>query len=127
MALPWLSLELRQGAHPWLHPDAIARLTDDPLVIRKIKPGTYEGLVALVDAASKPPTTSLPPTLVLHGDLDTTILRGAIEDLVKALRPGVRLRTYAERHHRLLQEHDSEQVFADCLAWMNADRGSVAA
>jgi acylglycerol lipase len=118
LALPWLVVALRRGARPWLEPGEAARLADDPLILRHISVGTYDGLIELATQASIDPATSLPPTLLLYGELDATIPRVAIDDLAGRL-DGVTVKLYPERHHLLLHETGADAVFADCLAWLD--------
>lgn len=121
LALPWLAVELRRGGRPWLDPSEAARLADDPLILRELSVGTYEGLVDLATMASSAARGSLPPTLLLYGELDGTIPRRAIDDLARSLddeRDEVRY--YPDRHHLLLHEADVEELFQDCLKWLDA-------
>ena len=123
LALPWLAIELRRGGRPWLDPSEAARLADDPLILRELSVGTYEGLVDLATMASDAARGALPPTLLLYGELDGTIPRRAIDDLAHALddeRDDVRY--YTDRHHMLLHEADIEPLLQDCLNWINAHR-----
>lgn len=117
LALPWLAVALRRGARPWLEPGEAARLADDPLILRHISVGSYDGLIELADQASADPVADLPPTLLLYGELDATIPRVAIDDLAPRLEGATTIR-YAERHHLLLHEVDAAGVFEDCLAWI---------
>jgi acylglycerol lipase len=118
LALPWLAVALRRGARPWLEPGEAARLADDPLILRHISLGTYDGLIELATQASIDPATPLPPTLLLYGELDATIPKVAIDDLAGRL-DGVTVKLYPERHHLLLHETTADAVFADCLAWLD--------
>jgi alpha-beta hydrolase superfamily lysophospholipase len=117
LALPWLAVALRRGARPWLDPGEAARLADDPLILRHISVGSYDGLIELADQASADPVADLPPTLLLYGELDATIPRVAIDDLAARLEDATTIR-YPERHHLLLHEADAAEVFEDCLAWL---------
>jgi len=118
LALPWLAVELRRGGKPWFDPGEAERLADDPLILRDLRVGTYDGLVELASLASEPPEAELPPTLLLYGGLDRTIPRRAIDDLVLTLGDKVTLRVYPEAHHLLLHEKTATDVCADCLAWL---------
>jgi alpha-beta hydrolase superfamily lysophospholipase len=119
LALPWLAVELRRGARPWLDAEEALRLAEDPLILRRLSVGTYDGLVELATLASALPKSKLPPTLLLHGELDRTIPRAAINELIARLAGGLSHRHYPERHHLLLHEHGTEQVVQDCLAWLS--------
>ncbi len=126
LALPWLAIELRRGGRPWLAPEESARLADDPLILRELSVGTYDGLIELANLASAEPEAPLPPTLLLYGELDRTISRQAIDELAERLDERGALRLYPERHHLLLHEVNTEQVFADCLTWLLPARGRAA-
>jgi alpha-beta hydrolase superfamily lysophospholipase len=117
LALPWLAVALRRGARPWLDPGEAARLADDPLILRQISVGAYDGLIELANQASVDPAVAMQPTLLLYGELDATIPRVAIDDL--ALRhDNLTTRLYPGRHHLLLHEKGAEAVLEDCLAWL---------
>jgi acylglycerol lipase len=118
LALPWLAVELRRGGRPWLDPEESARLADDPLILRQLSVGTYDGLIELATRATADDAGALPPTLLLYGELDATIPRVAIDDLALGLGDCCTLRIYPERHHLLLHEADAEAVFVDCLGWL---------
>ena len=119
LALPWLAIELRRGGRPWLEPGEAARLADDPLILRELSIGTYEGLIDLATIASAATRGDLPPTLLLYGELDGTIPRRAIDDLARALDDRDDIRYYPDRHHLLLHEADADAIFADCLNWLD--------
>jgi alpha-beta hydrolase superfamily lysophospholipase len=118
LALPWLAVALRRGSQPWLDPGEAARLADDPLILRQISLGAYDGLIELADQASADPTAEMPPALLLYGELDATIPRVAIDDLARRL-DDVTCRRYPEQHHLLLHETGAHAVLADCLAWLD--------
>ena len=120
LALPWLAVELRRGGRPWLAAEEAARFADDPLILRELSVGTYDGLIELADMASFEAGAELPPTLVLYGELDGTIRRQAIDELMERLGARGTLRLYPARHHHVLHETPREAVFADCLDWLTA-------
>jgi acylglycerol lipase len=117
LALPWLAIALRRGARPWLDPGEAARLADDPLILREISVGAYDGLIELANQASADPAVAMQPTLLLYGELDVTIPRVAIDDLALRL-DNVTTRLYPEHHHLLLHEKGADVVLEDCLAWL---------
>ena len=57
---------------------------------------------------------------MLYGELDGTIRRQAIDELMERLGARGTLRLYPEHHHLLLHETTREAVFADCLNWLNS-------
>jgi acylglycerol lipase len=124
LALPWLAVELRRGGRPWLDPEESRRLADDPLILRQLSVGTYDGLIELANRATTSIGSTLPPTLLLYGELDGTIPRVAVDDLAARLGERCTLRLYPERYHLLLHEADADLVFADCLAWLQGGLGS---
>ncbi|MGH6915257.1 MAG: alpha/beta hydrolase, partial [Geminicoccales bacterium] len=93
-------------------------LAADPLILRELSVGTYEGLIELATLASAHPAVDLPPTLVLHGALDRTIPRAPIDHLIARLGTRATSRLYPEGHHLLLHEGIAEQVLGDCLEWL---------
>jgi alpha-beta hydrolase superfamily lysophospholipase len=122
LALPWLRVELRRGGRPWLDPEESRRLAEDPLILRHLRVGTYEGLIELAGRADSVRRARLPPTLLLYGELDGTILRAGIDNLALRLGHCCTLRTYPERHHLLLHERDADEVFGACLQWLRSVR-----
>jgi alpha-beta hydrolase superfamily lysophospholipase len=118
--LPWFAREVEQGGQPWLQPAAVERLAHDPRVLRRLDTATHPGLVELMRVASALPKAPMPPTLVVRGELDTTISDVAVRDLmVKLGGTGVQ-RTYPECHHLILQSREYELVLQDCLDWLIA-------
>jgi alpha-beta hydrolase superfamily lysophospholipase len=122
LALPWLRVELRRGRRPWLDPGESRRLAEDPLILPHLSVGTYEGLIDLASRAEVVTPARLPPTLLLYGELDRTIMRAGIDDLALRLGDRCTLRTYPERHHLLLHERDADEVFGACLEWLRSVR-----
>jgi alpha-beta hydrolase superfamily lysophospholipase len=119
LALPWLRVELRRGGRPWLDREESTRLAEDPLILRHLSVGTYDGLIELANLATLVNPARVPPTLLLYGELDGTIPRAGIDDLARRLGDRCTLRTYPERHHLLLHERGADEVFADCLRWLS--------
>lgn len=126
LALPWLAVELRRGAQPWLEPSEAARLADDPLVLRELSVGTYEGLIELASMASAELPETWPPTLLQYGELDGTIPRVAIDHLIQRLDDRASVRLYPDHHHLLLHEVAAKTVFVDCLDWLETSVGDAA-
>jgi len=117
-ALPWFAREIEQGGQPWLQPAAIQRLANDPRILRRLDTATHPGLVELMQMASALPKAPMPPTLVVRGELDTTINDVAIRDLMLKLgQTGVQ-RTYPDRHHLMLQSQELEAILQDTLDWL---------
>jgi acylglycerol lipase len=121
LALPWLAIELRRGGRPWLDPEESSRLADDPLILRHLSVGTFDGLIELANRATADIDRDMPATLLLYGELDGTIPRAAIDDLALGLGDRCTLCLYPERHHLLLHEAGADEVFADCLRWLRQE------
>lgn len=117
-ALPWFVEEIERGAQPWLQPAAVERLAHDPRVLRRIDTESHQGLVELMEMASALPKAPMPPTLVVRGDLDTTVAEPAIRDLMLKLGGTGVHHTYPDRHNLILQGQDHEIVLKGCLDWL---------
>lgn len=118
LALPWLSVEVEQGGRPWLLPGEAKRFAEDPLIIRELSAGTYEGLIELANRAIDVSRAKTRPALVLHGGLDTALPRQVVDVLMSRLGASATLETYPERHHLLLHERGIEEVVDDILRWL---------
>ena len=66
-------MELRRGGRPSLDPEESRRFAEDPLILRHLSVGTYDSLIELANLATLADPARLPPTLLLYGELDTTI------------------------------------------------------
>jgi alpha-beta hydrolase superfamily lysophospholipase len=120
LALPWLRVELRRGGRPWLDPEESRRLAEDPLILRRLSVGTCDDLIELANRATVVTPARLPPTLLLYGELDSTIPRAGIDDLALSLGARCTLRVFPERHHLLLHETNADEVLDECLRWLAA-------
>lgn len=118
IALPWLRAELQRGGQPWLLPEEARRFGNDPKLLGEVSAEAYEGLVEVARQAGEVNRAKLPPTLVLHGALDTTVPEEAIGRLMSRLQPPASLLSYPTRHHLLLHEEDVDRVVDDCMAWL---------
>jgi alpha-beta hydrolase superfamily lysophospholipase len=77
-------------------------------------------LIELANLATLADPARVPPTLLLYGELDATIPRAGIDELARRLGDRCTLRIYPQRHHLLLHERDADEVFDECLRWLNA-------
>jgi acylglycerol lipase len=117
LSLPWLAVEVEQGGRPWLLSAEAKRFAEDPLIIRELSAGTYDGLIELANRASAIARVQA-PALVLQGGLDTTLPPQVLDLLLARLGPSATLKTYPERHHLLLHERGIEEVVDDVIRWL---------
>ncbi|TVU73631.1 alpha/beta fold hydrolase [Cobetia crustatorum] len=129
-----LSVPRQYPAHELL-PTSAARLSNDSRVIHEVRFDAYYGLIRFTDRASdsvtmlsnrgtrsstdndpgsNPHTSTLPPTLLLHGGSDTTVPRVAIKRLVndwpKMSRPTLEVHYLPDAPHLILQWSNEAKV-----------------
>ena len=119
-AVPGSATRVERQQDPALSAIALARLRDDPLVLREVRVDTYSGLMALADAASAAAPGIDVPTLLLFGANDGSVTRTAVCD-AQARIPRSLLSSvfYVDGPHLLLQMADNKRAFADIDAWMS--------
>ena len=117
--MPGNKTRVRQRQDPALSAAALARLRDDPMVLRDVRVDTYAGLMALADAASVAASRIGVPTLLLFGAHDRSVTLASICDAQARIRQST-LSTvfYNYGPHLILQMSDNERAFADIKAWM---------
>ena len=117
--MPGTKTRVRQRQDPALSAAALARLRDDPMVLRDVRVDTYAGLMALADAASVAASRIGVPTLLLFGANDRSVTPASICDAQARIRRSL-LSTvfYNYGPHLILQMSDNERAFADIEAWM---------
>ncbi len=100
----------------------LERFRNDPLVIKETRIDTLWGVADLMDAARAagiPPST---PTLVLYGERDQIIPKGALCDFLVGWRNGTdpqwRIALYPEGYHMLTRDLQGEGVLQDIGAWV---------
>ncbi|HBL87166.1 MAG TPA: alpha/beta hydrolase, partial [Alcanivorax sp.] len=70
---------------PHLAPAAARRRANDPLVMHEVRMDAYWGLIQLADSASDEADRITVPTLLLYGDLDTSVPAVGIQRLRERL------------------------------------------
>jgi len=123
LALPWLRVELQRGGRPWLDPAESRRLAEDPLILRHLSVGTYDGLIELASRADVVAPARLPPTLLLYGELDGTIMRAGIDQLALRLGGCCTLRT--TRSATICCSTRKTQTRCSATAWTGCARPSL--
>jgi acylglycerol lipase len=110
--------------------EALIRLAEDPLTIRRTKFGTLRGLTDCMDAAQAAAPRFTAPGLFLYGGKDQLVPDHATAAMWRRLprngdgRSGPRHAFYPNGYHLLLRDHDRQAPTRDILAWL-ADPGQL--
>ena len=115
---PGYHLEVERAADdPHLQPAAARRRAEDPLVMHQVRMDAYWGLIQLADSASDEADLIRVPTLLLYGDLDTSVPAVGIQRLRERLGPRGDYQTFARGPHLLLQGRRWPRVTAAIKRW----------
>jgi acylglycerol lipase len=98
----------------------------DPLFQKKTRVGALFGLVNLMDEARTAPdrlSAASPPILLLTGNKDQVIPRGATDGVIAALGSRAVVRHYANGYHMLLRDLEGAAVNKDVADWVLARAG----
>jgi len=115
---PGYHLEVERAADdPHLQPAAARRRAEDPLVMHEVRMDAYWGLIQLADSASDEADLIRVPTLLLYGDLDTSVPAVGIQRLRERLGPRGDYQTFARGPHLLLQGRRWPRVTAAIKRW----------
>ncbi len=99
--------------------DALVRLGQDPLTIRKTRVDATDGLVDLMDAALDSAQRFRAPVLFLYGGKDDLIPKQATLATWRALPKGApRLAYYPGHYHLAMRDLDRAAIIGDVVAWM---------
>jgi acylglycerol lipase len=98
--------------------EALIRLAEDPLTIRRTKFGVLRGLTDSMDAAQRAAPRFRAPGLFLYGSHDQLVPDTATAFMWRNL-PGVgpRRALYPNAYHLMLRDHDRQAPTRDILAW----------
>lgn len=127
-AVLWLMVHLAPGAHvsgkdlgitPSDNLEMLRALGRDPLVIKNTRTDAVYGLVNLMDVALDSAEGLSVPSLVLYGEKDEIIPRGATRLMVDRLRLHHRFALYPDGYHMLFRDLQAEVIWRDVLAWIN--------
>ena len=105
---------------PHLAPAAARRRASDPLVMHEVRMDAYWGLIQLADSASDEADRITVPTLLLYGDLDTSVPAVGIQRLRERLGAHGDYQTFPRGPHLLLQGRHWPRVTATIKRWAGA-------
>ena len=105
---------------PHLAPAAARRRANDPLVMHEVRMDAYWGLIQLADSASDEADRITVPTLLLYGDLDTSVPAVGIQRLRDRLGAHGDYQTFPRGPHLLLQGRHWPRVTAAIKRWAGA-------
>ena len=105
---------------PRLAPAAARRRANDPLVMHEVRMDAYWGLIQLADSASDEADRITVPTLLLYGDLDTSVPAVGIQRLRDRLGAHGDYQTFPRGPHLLLQGRHWPRVTATVKRWAGA-------
>jgi acylglycerol lipase len=118
---PGYALDVARSPHdPDLQPAAARRRASDPLVMHQVRMDAYWGLIQLADSASDEAGLIRVPTLLLYGDLDTSVPAVGIQRLRERLGPRGDYQTFPQGPHLLLQGRHWPRVTAAIKRWTGA-------
>jgi len=103
--------------------EMLAALTLDPLVIKKTRIGTIDGLANLMDEAAASSGRIRVPALILYGNRDQIIPKRPVCRMLHALPPVPqgqwRLAVYPDGYHMLTRDLEAAIVRWDIAQWIN--------
>lgn len=118
---PGYALDVERSPHdPDLQPAAARRRASDPLVMHQVRMDAYWGLIQLADSASDEADLIPVPTLLLYGDLDTSVPSVGIQRLRERLGPRGDYQTFPQGPHLLLQGRHWPRTTTAIKHWVSA-------
>lgn len=102
--------------------EAVRRLRDDPLVIKRTRVDAVWGLVNLMDAALEGAPHLRQPSLIVYGANDEVVPKGPTVELVARLRPDIPIAVYHTGWHMVLRDLKADVVLTDIVAWLDDPR-----
>jgi len=123
LAHTWRGLELSgRSLHrsPSDDPEALRRLHEDPLVIKKTRVDVLWGIADLMDAATDGAIRFEVPLLILSGAHDEIVPPQATCAWIRSLDQGAgwQFAVYANGWHMLTRDLDAQTVLVDLAAWL---------
>ena len=103
--------------------EALIRLAQDPLTIRRTRFDTLRGLTDLMDAAQAAAPGLPANTLALYGAHDALVPPEATARAWAAMAPDVRRGYYPNGYHLLMRDKARDKVIGDVIAWMGDPGG----
>ena len=126
-AVLWLLVHVAPGARvsgkdlritPSDNIEMLRALSRDPLVIKETRTDAVYGLVNLMDIALEAAGHLSIPALVLYGEKDEIIPRGATRLMIDRLDSSHRIALYPDGYHMLFRDYQAEVVWRDILTWI---------
>ena len=99
--------------------EMLRALARDPLFIKRTRVRVIEGVVALMDEASRRAEAIRPPTLVLVGRRDEIVPPRVQLAFAARIRAPCTLALYPDGWHMLLRDLQRRRVWEDILAWID--------
>ena len=117
--VPWLRLS-GQGLQIQAsdNHEMLVALANDPLVIKRTRVDTMNGLVNLMDDALKSSSTLTAPTLLLYGANDEVIPKHATAKMLATTNNAPRAVVYPSGYHMLLRDLGAHIVLTDIVEWI---------
>tara|TARA_Y100000758_G_C16023602_1_gene412008 strand:+ start:179 stop:1189 length:1011 start_codon:yes stop_codon:yes gene_type:complete len=117
--VPWLRLS-GQGLQIQAsdNHEMLVALANDPLVIKRTRVDTMNGLVNLMDDALKSSSTLTAPTLLLYGANDEVIPKHATAKMLASTNNVPRVVVYPIGYHMLLRDLGAHIVLTDIVEWI---------
>jgi len=117
--LPWSTVSGRGlEIRPSDNNEMLRALSADPLVIKKTRVGTIDGLVDLMDDALAASDRVTLPVLILYGARDEIIPKAPTRRMLAAMpEPARTVAIYDDGYHMLLRDLQAEIVHRDIAAW----------
>ncbi len=119
--IPWMpSGPTSIDYKPTDNPKTLAKLRNDPMMLRQTRLDMGYGLVDLMDAARRAAGRIDLPYLMQYGLGDRIVPRGPIRAAIEIMprRPDSQLAFYREGYHLLLRDKEGAVVATDDVAWI---------
>lgn len=133
-AVLWFTVRIAPGARvsgknlgitPSDNVEMLRALGRDPLIIKDTRADAVYGLVNLMDAALEASSRLSVPALVLYGEKDEIIPRGAAGLMAARLDSRHRFALYPNGYHMLFRDLQAEVIWRDVLAWIGDSEASL--
>ena len=120
--VPWLPVGPTSiDFQPTDNPKAMAKLRNDPMILRNPRVDLAYGLVEAMDAAKQAAPHIRKPYLMMHGLADRIVPQEPVRSAIALMprRADSHLAFYAKGYHLLLRDKEGPLVARDILAWID--------